>query len=67
MAYDLAAVLNDGDKFRVVPVVGIGGPQSSKIFWHRAGPHLPVPIDLNDQLFQDFLKWKRARESALTR
>jgi uncharacterized protein len=28
MAYDLAAVLNDGDKFRVVPVVGIGGPQN---------------------------------------
>jgi cytochrome c len=28
MAYDLAAVLNDGDNLRVVPVVGIGGPQN---------------------------------------
>jgi uncharacterized protein len=28
MAYDLAAVLNDGDNLRIVPVVGIGGPQN---------------------------------------
>jgi uncharacterized protein len=28
MAYDLAAVLNDSDNLRVVPVVGIGGPQN---------------------------------------
>jgi TRAP-type uncharacterized transport system substrate-binding protein len=28
VAYDLAAVLNDGDNLRVLPVVGIGGPQN---------------------------------------
>ena len=28
MAYDLAAVLNDGDNLRILPVVGIGGPQN---------------------------------------
>lgn len=28
MAYDLASVLNDGDNLRIVPVVGIGGPQN---------------------------------------
>ena len=27
-AYDLAAVLNDGENLRVLPVVGIGGPQN---------------------------------------
>lgn len=29
MAYDLAVVLNDGDNLRILPVVGIGGPQTS--------------------------------------
>jgi uncharacterized protein len=28
VAYDLAAVLNDGDNLRILPVVGIGGPQN---------------------------------------
>jgi TRAP transporter TAXI family solute receptor len=28
VAYDLAAVLNDGENLRVLPVVGIGGPQN---------------------------------------
>jgi len=28
MAYDLAAVLNDSDNLRILPVVGIGGPQN---------------------------------------
>lgn len=28
MAYDLAAVLNDADNLRILPVVGIGGPQN---------------------------------------
>jgi uncharacterized protein len=28
IAYDLAAVLNDGDNLRILPVVGIGGPQN---------------------------------------
>jgi uncharacterized protein len=28
VAYDLAAALNDGDNLRIVPVVGIGGPQN---------------------------------------
>jgi uncharacterized protein len=28
MAYDLAAVLSDGDNLRILPVVGIGGPQN---------------------------------------
>jgi uncharacterized protein len=28
IAYDLAAVLNGGDDLRIVPVVGIGGPQN---------------------------------------
>jgi uncharacterized protein len=28
VAYDLAAVLNDGDTLRILPVVGIGGPQN---------------------------------------
>ena len=27
-AYDLAAVLNDGENLRVLPIVGIGGPQN---------------------------------------
>jgi uncharacterized protein len=28
VAYDLAAVLNDGENLRILPVVGIGGPQN---------------------------------------
>jgi TRAP-type uncharacterized transport system substrate-binding protein len=28
IAYDLAAVLNDGNNFRILPTVGIGGPQN---------------------------------------
>jgi uncharacterized protein len=28
IAYDLATVLNDGDNLRVLPVVGVGGPQN---------------------------------------
>jgi TRAP-type uncharacterized transport system substrate-binding protein len=28
IAYDLAAVLNDGDNLRILPVVGIGGPRN---------------------------------------
>lgn len=28
MAYDLAAVLNDGNNLRILPIVGIGGPQN---------------------------------------
>ena len=28
MAYDLAAVLNDKDNLRILPMVGIGGPQN---------------------------------------
>jgi TRAP-type uncharacterized transport system substrate-binding protein len=28
IAYDLAAVLNDGDTLRILPVVGIGGPRN---------------------------------------
>src|SRR5262249_4963857 len=28
MAYDLAAVLNDGSRLRILPMVGIGGPQN---------------------------------------
>jgi uncharacterized protein len=28
MAYDLAAVLNDGNRLRILPIAGIGGPQN---------------------------------------
>jgi uncharacterized protein len=37
MAYDLAAVLNDGDNLRILPIVGIGGPRNIRDVRHLRG------------------------------
>jgi uncharacterized protein len=37
MAYDLAAVLNDGANLRILPIVGIGGPRNIRDVRHLRG------------------------------